>query len=226
MYGVNRENGNTDAYRSQLSISTLNKLFELQQFDLKLHALSVRWYTKLLLKAVAEAHPECGVDERIQFLISEAALFHDIGKIMLPNSILYKKERLTTEEWSLLHAHPFWGTKIIELAEDGDSEYLHTVLDVCSCHHERWDGKGYPYGLCGETIPFSAQIVGLADVYDALTQVRSSKGRIEHTQAVQMILDGECGVFSPFLLDCFSDCSPELYHALCVQQAEEDAHEF
>ncbi len=207
----------------QFTISSLDKLFELQQFDLKLHALAVRWYTKLLLKAVAEAHPECGLDERRQLLISESALFHDIGKIMLPNSILYKKERLTTEEWSLLHAHPFFGTKLIELVEDEDSEYLRTIMDVCSYHHERWDGKGYPYELCGQAIPFSAQIVGLADAYDALTQARSCKGRIEHAQAVQMIVDGECGVFSPLLLDCFSSCNPELYHALCVQRA---THEF
>lgn len=204
----------------QFTISSLDKLFELQQFDLKLHALAVRWYTKLLMKAVAEAHPECGLDERKQLFISEAALFHDIGKIMLPCSILYKKEKLIPDEWTLLRAHPFLGAKLIELLADEDEGDLHTVLDVCRYHHERWDGKGYPYGICGENIPFSAQIVGLADAYDALTQARSYKGRIEHTQAVRMILDGECGAFSPLLLDCFSACQTEMYHALCMQQEE------
>lgn len=198
-------------------ISTLDKLFELQPFDLKRHVLAVRWYTKLLLKTVAETYPECALNEHRQFLISESILFHDIGKIMLPNSILCKKESLTAEEWNLIHAHPFLGAKLIALVTEEDSEYMQTILDVCSYHHERWDGKGYPYELCGEDIPFSAQIVGLADVYDALTQPRCYKEKMEHTQAVKMILDGECGAFSPLLLDCFSGCSPDLYHALCIQ---------
>ncbi len=212
----------TDAHRNgrSTSISTLDKIFAFQPFDLKRHALVVRWYTKLLLKAVAEAHPECELDERRQLLISEAALFHDIGKIMLPSSILYKKASLTTEEWNLIHAHPFLGAKLIALVAEEDSEYLHTILDVCSYHHERWDGKGYPYELCGEAIPFSAQIVSLADVYDALTQPRCYKGKIKHAQAVKMILDGECGAFSPLLLDCFSGCSSDLYHALCIQESK------
>lgn len=202
------------------AVSVLDKIFERQPFDLKRHVVAVRWYTKLLLKAVAKAHPEYELDERKQILISEAALFHDIGKIMLPGSILYKKEGLTAEEWNLIRAHPFLGAKLIALVTEEDSEYIHTILDVCRYHHERWDGKGYPYKLCGEDIPLSAQIVGLADVYDALTQERCYKERIGHTQAVKMILDSECGAFSPLLLDCFSECHTELYHALYVQQEE------
>lgn len=209
------------------SISALDKLFEVQPLDLKLHAMAVCRYAKLLLKTVAKVHPECALDEQRQTLISEAALFHDVGKIMLPASILYKKESLTTEEWHLIHAHPFLGAKLITLATEEDNEYLHTILDVCRYHHERWDGKGYPYKLCKEDIPFSAQIVGLADVYDALTQPRSYKKGINHTQTVKMILNGECGAFSPLLLGCFSCCSPDLYQALCAQRLEnEDAHKF
>lgn len=205
----------------KLGILTLNDLFELQQIDLKLHALSVRWYTKLLLHTIVNLHPEYNLDEFTQCAIVEAALFHDIGKILIPDDILLKAEELKEDEKNLIHAHPLLGAKLIEFISDDDKEYLRIILDVCRYHHERWDGKGYPYALSKEGIPLSAQIVGLADVYDALTQERCYKEKIEHEQAVQMIRNGECGTFSPALLECLDVCNAELYHALSTHQTKQ-----
>ena len=91
-----------------------------------------------------------------------------------------------------------------------DKPLVRTAWEICRWHHERWDGRGYPDGLKGEEIPISAQIVSIADVYDALTSVRCYKNAYDHDTAIQMILEGQCGQFNPLLLECLKEISPQL----------------
>lgn len=136
-------------------------------------------------------------------MISMASSLHDIGKIAIPEEILNKPGRLTDEEFAIMKTHSAVGAEMLENLPMGKSEKLvHAAYEICRWHHERYDGRGYPDGLKGEEIPISAQVVALADVYDALTSKRVYKPAFTHEKAVEMILGGECGVFNPLLMDC------------------------
>ena len=97
-----------------------------------------------------------------------------------------------------------------ELPFNQEEPLIKTAYEICRWHHERYDGKGYPDGLAGEKIPISAQIVSIADVYDALTSERVYKEAIPHAQAMQMIFDGECGTFNPLLLECLQEVQDDI----------------
>ena len=132
-----------------------------------------------------------------------AASMHDIGKIAIPDAVLNKPGRLTAEEFEIMKTHSLKGCELLQSINEGqDEEYYRFCYDICRSHHERWDGSGYPDGLAGN-IPIWAQVVSLADVYDALTSERVYKAAYTHAQAVSMILNGECGVFNPRLLNSF-----------------------
>ena len=137
-------------------------------------------------------------------MISSAAALHDIGKISVPDAVLNKPGRLTPEEFEIMKAHTTSGSHMLKgLNGIADETYLYYAYNICRHHHERWDGRGYPDGLDGDNIPIAAQAVGLADVYDALTTPRVYKEAYSTDRAVTMILNGECGVFSPKILDSF-----------------------
>ena len=185
-------------------VDALSSIIEYRSVESGQHILRIRHFTRILLEEVARSCPEYGLDERLIAIISSASALHDIGKIAIPDAILMKPGPLTMEEREVMKTHSVTGCHILDTISDmAEEEYLRYAYNICHYHHERWDGEGYPKGLVGEEIPICAQVVGLADVYDALTTKRVYKDAYSFAQAMNMILRGDCGVFSPKLLECF-----------------------
>ena len=185
-------------------VDALSSIIEYRSVESGQHILRIRRFTKILLEQVAKSCPEYALDERIIGIISSASALHDVGKIAIPDAILTKPGPLTEEEREVMKTHAATGCEILSsLGDMGDQEYLRYAHNICHYHHERWDGGGYPEGLKGDDIPICAQVVGLADVYDALTSKRVYKDAFAFDTAANMILNGECGAFSPKLLECF-----------------------
>lgn len=175
------------------------------------HVRRIRTLTLLLLRHYIRKYPDCGIGSDQLSLIADAAVLHDIGKIAIPDNILCKPGRLTPEEFAIMKEHTVRGCKILEqIPHLLDSNLYHYCYDICRHHHERWDGKGYPDGLKGDEIAIWAQVVALADVYDALVSERVYKAAYTHDQAVEMIVGGECGSFNPAVLTCFREVEPEI----------------
>lgn len=142
-------------------------------------------------------------EETIQH-ISLAAIMHDVGKISIPDAILNKPGRLTAEEFTIMKTHTTEGCRLLEqIPQMRALPFFGYAYDIARHHHERWDGRGYPDGLAGDAIPLWAQIVSIADVYDALVNKRVYKDALSFDKAVAMISNGECGVFNPRLLEYF-----------------------
>ncbi|MRN27191.1 HD domain-containing protein, partial [Romboutsia ilealis] len=170
------------------------------------HVLRIRKFTGVLLENVMYSCPEYELNDRAIQVIAEAAALHDIGKIAIADTILNKPGRLTDEEFEIMKTHTVRGCQILSsLGKMGDEEYLKYAYNICRYHHERWNGKGYPDGLIGDNTPVYAQAVGIADAYDALTTDRVYKKAIQPERALNMILNGECGMFSPKLLECLKN---------------------
>ena len=145
-----------------------------------------------------------GMDEKTIENIALASIMHDVGKIAIPDQILNKPGRLTSEEFELMKTHTVKGCQLLEQIPQYHTNPLYRyACDICRHHHERWDGRGYPDKLAGDDIPLWAQVVSLADVYDALTNERCYKPAFTHQEAMDMILGGQCGAFNPALLDVF-----------------------
>ena len=146
-----------------------------------------------------------------QDMIVMASSLHDIGKIGIDDKILNKKGKLTNEEFDIMKTHTLIGASILENLEEYQQEPLvQTAYDICRWHHERYDGKGYPDGLKGDEIPISAQVVSIADVYDALVSKRVYKESYTYDRTLEMILEGKCGVFNPVLLQCLKDIHADI----------------
>ena len=185
-------------------VDILSSIIEYRSVESGQHILRIRHYARILLEQVAASCPEYGLTEEKISIISSAAALHDIGKIGIPDAILTKPGKLAAEEREVMKTHTLIGCRILEsLSAVGNQEYLRYAHNICHYHHERYDGGGYPEGLSGEDIPICAQIVGLADVYDALTTKRVYKDAYTLSTAANMIFNGECGVFSHKLLECF-----------------------
>ena len=197
-------------HNSVLMISILSHVVEFRNSESGLHVLHIRTLTDLLLHQLAQKTDRYQLDESDISLISTASALHDIGKIVIPEEILNKPGRLTAEEYAVIKTHTVAGAQILQdLGESlGKDEPLVRVAHaICRWHHERWDGGGYPDKLQGDAIPIAAQVVALADVYDALTSERCYKKAYDHDTALCMILNGECGAFNPLLLDCLRESS-------------------
>lgn len=191
---------------NEVMIDTLSSVIEYRSVESGQHILRIRMFTKILLEDVSRSYQEYGLDEKTIEMIVSASAMHDIGKIAVPDAILNKPGPLTTEEFEIIKTHSEKGCEILSgLGRLEDKEYQKYVYNICRYHHERWDGLGYPEGLKGDSIPICAQVVGLADVYDALTSDRVYKKALAPEQAYIMILNGECGEFSPKLLECFKN---------------------
>lgn len=198
-------------HSNDVMVDALSSIIEYRSVESGQHILRIRRFTRLLLEEVARSCPEYNLDEGVIRIIASAAALHDIGKIAIPDSILNKPAPLTEEEWVVMRTHAVTGCRILEtLSGQGNPDYLRYAHNICHYHHERWDGSGYPEGLSGEDIPICAQVVGLADAYDALTNIRVYKDAIPCDRAANMILRGECGQFSPKLLDCFKQVSGQM----------------
>ena len=205
-----QEQAATLRHSNDVMVDALSSIIEYRSVESGQHILRIRHFTKVLLEKVAATCPEYGLNEEIISIISSAAALHDVGNIGIPDAILTKPGPLTDQEWQTMKTHPQIGCKILEsLVDMGNEEYLRYAHNICHYHHERWDGGGYPEGLEGEKIPICAQVVGLTDVYDALTTKRVYKDAFDLKTAANMILNGECGVFSDKLLECFKQVIPE-----------------
>ena len=175
------------------------------------HMNGVGHLTKLLLLELRKKTDRYTLEPDDIELISIAAGLHDIGKILIPENILKKPGKLTAEEFAVIKTHSMLGAEMLHKTENfADQPLLQTAYEIVRWHHERWDGRGYPDGLKGDDIPISAQLVSMADVYDALTSERCYKKAFPHETAVQMITNGECGAFNPLLLQCLLDVQGEL----------------
>lgn len=212
-------------YRNQrdnnVMIGILSHIVEFRNSESAQHVLQVQTVTGMLLRRLVEKTDVYHLtEEKIRLIVTASAL-HDIGKISIPESILNKPGRLTPEEFDVIRTHPAIGASMLEgLTPYRKEPLLKAAIEICRWHHERWDGGGYPDGLLGEQIPISAQVVALADVYDALTSDRCYKKAYSHETAVTMILNGECGAFNPMLLDCLQEISARLKSSLPRLAAE------
>ena len=204
-----------------LMISILSHVVEFRNSESGQHVLHIRTLTDLLLHQLVQKTDRYQLDESDISLISTASALHDIGKIMIPEEILNEPGRLTEEEYAAIKTHTTEGARILKGLAIGQDEPLVKVAHaICRWHHERWDGGGYPDRLKGDEIPIAAQVVALADVYDALTSERCYKQSYSHEKAVDMILHGECGSFNPLLMECLKESSELLRTEL--QRSEYD----
>ena len=196
---------------SDTIVDALSSIIEYRSVESGQHILRIRQFTRILLEQVSRACPEYGLTGELIQVISSAAALHDVGKIGISDAILLKPGPLTAEEREVMKTHTQIGCQILESLDGmGNRDYLRYAHHICHYHHERWDGGGYPEGLSGEDIPVCAQVVGLADVYDALTSRRVYKEAFERKTAANMILRGECGAFSSKLLECFKAVLPRM----------------
>ena len=198
---------------SKLMINILSHIVEFRNGESGLHVLHIQTITEMLLRQLVQKENNRYALSKEQIrMITTASALHDIGKISIPDEILNKPGRLTAEEFAVIKGHSMAGANMLsELPLDQKEEPLvKTAYEICRWHHERYDGGGYPDGLKGEEIPVSAQVVALADVYDALTSERCYKDAYSHEKAIEMILAGQCGAFNPLMLECLLDISSSL----------------
>ena len=200
-----REN-NTD-----MLVGVLSHIVEFRNGESGAHVRHIRIITELLLHRLLEISSQYPITAEQQDNIPLASALHDIGKIGIDEKILNKPGKLTPEEFEVVKTHSMLGAEMLHQLENfNEQPLLQTAYEITRWHHERWDGRGYPDGLKGDAIPISAQLVALADVYDALTSERCYKKAFSHEKAVQMILNGECGAFNPLLLQCLTDMQTDL----------------
>ena len=204
-----REN-NTDTL-----VGVLSHIVEFRNGESGAHVRHIRTITEMLLHRLLENSNKYSISAEQQDEIPLASALHDIGKIGIDEKILNKPGKLTPEEFEVMKTHSMLGAEMLhDLDNFGEQPLLQTAYEIARWHHERWDGRGYPDGLKGDEIPISAQLVSLADVYDALTSERCYKKAFSHEKAVQMILNGECGAFNPLLLQCLTDVQTDLKEEL------------
>lgn len=175
-----------------LMVSILSHIVEFRNGESGLHVLHIHTLTETLCRKLAEKTDRYRLGAQDIALISTASSLHDIGKIVIPESILNKPGKLTAAEFEIIKSHSAAGAEMMnDLPVDNDEPLIRYAYEICRWHHERFDGKGYPDGLVGDEIPIAAQVVAVADVYDALTGERCYKSAFSHEKAVRMILDGE-----------------------------------
>lgn len=191
-------------------IETMSNVVEFRNLESGDHVRRVKDFTRILAGYAAKLYPEYHLNEEDVDVITAAAAMHDVGKIAISDAILLKPGRFTKEEFEVMKTHTVKGCEIIEMLGDvQESEYVRISYQICRYHHERYDGRGYPEGLKGEEIPIAAQIVSVADVYDALVSERCYKQAYTPAEAYDMIMRGECGQFSPKLLVCLEKAREE-----------------
>ena len=205
---------------NNLMINILSHIVEFRNGESGSHVLHIHTATELILNHLVKKTDKYKLSAADIAMIGTASSLHDIGKINIPEEILNKPGRLTKEEFDIMKTHTTIGAHILEnLPFQQDEPLVKVSYEICRWHHERWDGRGYPDGLKGEEIPIAAQVVALADVYDALTSERCYKKAFDHDTAVRMILNGECGTFNPLLMECLTEAADELHRALTDNEA-------
>lgn len=195
----------------KIMVAILSQIVEFRNGESGLHVSRVNALVKMLLERLRQVTDQYNISWVKQDLIVMASSLHDIGKIGIDDKILNKNGKLTKEEFEVMKTHTLIGASILENLEEYQKEPLvQTAYEICRWHHERYDGNGYPDSLKGDDIPISAQVVSIADVYDALVSKRVYKESYTHETAMQMIMNGECGVFNPVLLQCLKDIATNI----------------
>lgn len=192
-------------------VETLSSIVEFRNMESGGHIRRIREYTAVILKHIMELYPEYRITADDAEIIEITSAMHDIGKIAIPDKILQKKGSLDDDEMEIMKRHTTLGAEIVnKIAFKGNEKFRRYCFNIAKYHHERYDGKGYPCGLAGEEIPISAQIVALADVYDALVSKRVYKESYNADTACKMILNDECGVFSDKIKECLIKAKKEI----------------
>lgn len=201
---------------SRMLIDIMAGVMELRNGESGRHVTNIEKLTELLLGCLVHRSDSISLDNEERSTIALASALHDIGKMSIDDAILNKPGRLTSEEFEIMKTHTTIGADMLhELGRHhAGNALMEYAYQIARWHHERWDGKGYPDGLKGDDIPIAAQVVSVADVYDALTSVRVYKDAIPHEEAIQMILDGKCGTFNPLLLDCLLEVQDRIAETL------------
>ena len=209
---------------NNLMVSILSHIVEFRNGESGLHVLHINMMTEILLQTVMRKTDKYNLKRSDIPIISMASALHDVGKISIPGEILNKPGKLTKEEFDTMKTHTLIGAEMLDqLSYYKDEALVKMAYQICRWHHERYDGRGYPDGLAGEEIPIAAQIVALADVYDALTSKRVYKPAFSHEKAVEMITNGECGTFNPLLLECLLESADSIQEQLAVNSIKQES---
>ena len=206
---------------NRMMIGILSQIVEFRNGESGLHVIHINLITQLLLEQLVKKTGKYQLSWEDRLLIATASALHDIGKIGIDEKILNKPGKLTKEEFEIMKTHTLIGAQMLDnLDMYRNEKLLKLAYEICHWHHERYDGKGYPDGLVGEEIPISAQVVSLADVYDALVSERVYKKAFSHEKALEMIQNGECGTFNPLLLQCMTEAQDKLKTMMEVAEKE------
>ena len=206
---------------NRMLIGILSQIVEFRNGESGRHVIHINRITQLLLEQLVKKTGKYQLSWEDRLLIATASALHDIGKIGIDEKILNKPGKLTKEEFEIMKTHTLIGAQMLDnLDMYRNEKLLKLAYEICRWHHERYDGKGYPDGLVGEEIPISAQVVSLADVYDALVSERVYKKAFSHEKALEMIRNGECGTFNPLLLQCMTEVQDKLKTMMEVAERE------
>ena len=188
------------------TITALCSLTAVRDHETGGHIRRTQHYVRVLAERLRD-HPRFSReldDESIDMMFKSAPL-HDVGKVAIPDAILLKDAKLTPAEWEIMRRHPTYGRDAIAQAEaelgDQGGSFLRFAREIAHCHHEKWDGSGYPQGLAGNAIPVSARLMAAADVYDALMSRRVYKEAYSHERAMQIIVAERGRHFDPDVVD-------------------------
>ena len=202
---------------NEFIIDALSSVVEFRSAETGEHTRRIKYFTRVLLRYLVNYFPKYGLTPSQVDNIARASALHDIGKVGIPDAVLLKPGRLTDEEYETMKAHTTIGCEMLEKScRDKSSEFYRYCYEICRHHHERWDGRGYPDHLAGDDIPISAQVVSIADVYDALVSPRVYKSAFASSTAFDMIMNGECGEFSPDILECFALAKEDFFNIVEV----------
>lgn len=192
-------------------INILGTVVEYRNLEGRTHITRVKGFTKILGTYMMKTYPEYGLTGDKVNAIASASVLHDVGKVMLSDAILLKPGKLTAEEFEYVKSHSIKGYDIVEsIADMLEGDYVRCCKEIVRWHHEKYDGSGYPDGLKKDEIPISAQLVSIADCFESLLSESVYKGAIPFEEAFNMILQGECGMFSYKLLECFRKAKADL----------------
>ena len=206
---------------NRMLIGILSQIVEFRNGESGRHVIHINLITQLLLEQLVKKTGKYQLSWEERLLIATASALHDIGKVGIDEKLLNKPGKLTKEEFEIMKTHTLIGAQMLDnLDMYRNEKLLKLAYEICRWHHERYDGKGYPDGLVGEEIPISAQVVSLADVYDALVSERVYKKAFSHEKALEMIQNGECGTFNPLLLQCMTEAQDKLKTMMEVAENE------
>lgn len=191
--------------REEITLSLLARVTDMRDHDTGDHINRTTEFVRIMTQDLIDS-PALGysltryeADD-----IVRSTKLHDLGKIAMPDRVLLKPGRLSTEEFAVIKLHPVHGEQLLSnFVLQMDDSFLNAARDIAYSHHERWDGTGYPQGLRESEIPISGRIVAIADVYDALTSKRPYKDAYSHQQSVDIIREGSGTQFDPFLVNIF-----------------------